>query len=489
MILKASTRGSPLALSRHLLNEKDNDHIELHSIRGFVSDDLKGAMQEVNAMSLAVKSKQPIFSVSLSPPEHEQVGVDVFEAAVAQILERNGLQDQPHALVFHEKEARRHAHLVVSRIDAEHGRVIPLPFFKQKLFELSKEIYLDQGWDLPRGFIDKRDRDPRNYDLALYQQAKREGQDAGQLKMMAQEAWAVTKGRDQAALAKEMEKRGLYLAKGDRRGHVALTWQGEVYALPRLLGCKTKDVRERLGKPHDLRNVDDTRHYIAATLEPVMGHLMGEADQAKARDMAGLDSQRDTMKAQHQLERQKLDAGQKAREDTEARQRTVSLRKGLAGLWDRLSGHYRQIKAEHERQAYDALQRDRAQRQAIVEAQLAERQNLQRQIVAVRQRHTARVQELHRDLQRLRDPQQQKKTVERSIPAKPSPQREQSKAVEPQPSSARQAWMEQQRQQPETKRSDQSDSRLSRAEWLREQQRRGTSERGRNSDQGYDHDR
>lgn len=473
MIIKASARGSPMGLARHLLNDKDNDHVELHSVRGFVSEDLSGAMREVHAMSAAVKSKQPLFSLSLSPPVQERAEVGLFESVANRILERMGLQDQPHALVFHEKEGRRHAHLVVSRIDAEHGRVVPLPHFKRKLFELSKEVYLDQGWDLPKGFIDQRDRDPLNYDLVTYQQAKREGLDPAQIKLMAKEAWAITEDMDQAAFAKELEKRGLYLAKGDRRGHVAVTWRGEVHALPRLLDCKTKQVRERLGEPKDLRSVDDTRDHIRTVLEPVMGKMMDEADQSKTQDMAPLDQERAAMTTQHRLERERLDAGQKARQETEAKDRATELRKGIGGLWDRISGRYRQTKAEHERQAYEALQRDRAQRQAIVEAQLAERQKLQQRINEVRQRHAKQLLELHNELYRLREP------VAQTI------QQEQSPASV----SARQAWLEQQRerQQPAEQTRERGQSSL-RAEWLRTQQDRTRSRNERDNNTGMERD-
>ncbi|WP_256923966.1 hypothetical protein [Sphingomonas sp. IBVSS2] len=45
MILKASQRGGGMALAAHLL-KAENEHVEIHEIRGFVSDDLKGAMKE-----------------------------------------------------------------------------------------------------------------------------------------------------------------------------------------------------------------------------------------------------------------------------------------------------------------------------------------------------------------------------------------------------------------------------------------------------------
>ncbi|TVV71854.1 hypothetical protein FOY91_16035 [Sphingomonas solaris] len=42
MILKASQRGGGMQLAVHLL-KSENEHVEVHEVRGFVSDDLKGS--------------------------------------------------------------------------------------------------------------------------------------------------------------------------------------------------------------------------------------------------------------------------------------------------------------------------------------------------------------------------------------------------------------------------------------------------------------
>jgi|GEM_PF-5438686 len=39
MILKGNQRSSARQLAVHLLNERDNEHVEVHEIRGFASDD------------------------------------------------------------------------------------------------------------------------------------------------------------------------------------------------------------------------------------------------------------------------------------------------------------------------------------------------------------------------------------------------------------------------------------------------------------------
>jgi hypothetical protein len=48
--------------------------------------------------------------------------------------------------VFHEKEGRRHAHAVWSRINGDTMRAIPIPYFKNKLNTIAKDIYLEQSW-------------------------------------------------------------------------------------------------------------------------------------------------------------------------------------------------------------------------------------------------------------------------------------------------------------------------------------------------------
>ena len=192
MILKASQRSGAKQLGLHLLKTEENEHVEVHEVSGFMSDDLMGAMKEAHALSLGTKCKQFLFSVSLNPPVGESVRIEVFEKACDAIEERLGLKGQPRMVVFHEKEGRRHAHAVWSRIDADTMTAKPLPFFKSKLRDIAKELYLENGWKMPEGFRDSNLRDPRNFTLNEWQQAKRAGLDAKQIKATIQECWAIS---------------------------------------------------------------------------------------------------------------------------------------------------------------------------------------------------------------------------------------------------------------------------------------------------------
>lgn len=182
MIFKASKRSGGRQLGSHLLKTEENEHVEIHEVSGFISDSVMGAMSEAYAAARGTKCKQYLFSMSLSPPAHESVRVEVFEKVIGDIEERLGLTGQPRVIVFHEKEGRRHCHAVWSRINAETMTAIDLPFFKNKLQALAKEVYLENGWKMPRGFENPQLRDHRNFSLDEWQQAKRTSIDPRELR-------------------------------------------------------------------------------------------------------------------------------------------------------------------------------------------------------------------------------------------------------------------------------------------------------------------
>ena len=277
MILKASQRGGSRQLALHLLKTEENEHVEVHEVRGFVSEDLQSALYEAYAVSRGTRCKQFLFSVSLNPPESESVPIPVFEAAIDAIEQKTGLSGQPRAIVFHEKEGRRHCHCVWSRIDTDAMKAINLSHFKLKLRDISRGLYIEHGWIMPRGLVNSAERDPKNYSRAEWQQAKRAKRDPRSLKAMFQDCWSVSDSK--AAFANALSSRGYYLAQGDRRGFVAVDVRGEIYAIAKWTGLRTKEVAARLGKPEDLPTVAETKERIAGMMKDVLQRHIGETEQ------------------------------------------------------------------------------------------------------------------------------------------------------------------------------------------------------------------
>ncbi len=88
-----------------------------------------------------------MYALSLSPPQNEKVPVSVFENALELVEKKPGLEGQPRVVVFHEKEGRRHAHCVWSRIDTENMKAINISHPKLKLNDIARSLYLEHGWE------------------------------------------------------------------------------------------------------------------------------------------------------------------------------------------------------------------------------------------------------------------------------------------------------------------------------------------------------
>ncbi len=400
MILKASQRSGAKQLATHLLRTDENEHVELHEISGFMSETLHGAMNEAYALSKGTKCKQFLFSVSLSPPAHESVRVEVFEKAINDIEERLGLKGQPRIIVFHEKEGRRHAHAVWSRIDADTMTAKHLPFFKTKLGELAKQLYIENGWAMPKGFENPKLRDPTSFTLKEWQQAKRAGLDPRELKSAVQDCWKRSDGV--SAFTNALEERGLYLARGDRRGHVVLTLDGEPFALSRLIDGKTKEVNAKLGDPNQLRSVNETKALIGEKIAPRLSSYIAEAKRMAVNAMKPLVEQKQKLTDAHQTARKEFDTKLKDRWDAEQRERSNRTRKGWAGVWDFMTGRYFKVRKQNELEVQFAKERDRNERHGLITTQLKERQELQSNIKTARRREAEQVLALYRDSAKFR---------------------------------------------------------------------------------------
>jgi hypothetical protein len=396
MILKASQRAGGRQLAAHLLRADENEHVEVHELRGFVADDLDGAFQEAYAASKGTRAKQFLFSLSLNPPPKERVPTETFESAIETIEQRLGLSGQPRAVVFHEKDGRRHAHCVWSRIDTEHMKAINLSHYKLKSRDIARELYLEHGWQMPRGFVSSKECDPFNCTLAQWQQMQRAGQDRKAIQQMFRECWAISDSGK--AFAQALKARGYTVARGDRRGYVAVDYRGEVYAIAKYAGLKTKQVRERLGDPEQLASVEDVKRENAARMSAMLKAHIERAEQANKLRSAALRFQYTQTIQRQRDERDKLTQAIEKRWDSENAARAARLSKGFRGLWDRLTGKYADLRRQNEREALIALRRDRDEKDSLIFRHIEEQERLQQRVRDEKKTLSLEVMRLHGDV-------------------------------------------------------------------------------------------
>ena len=403
MIMVGNSRGSGQNLARHLLSP-DNERVNVHVVDGFMSDDLHGAFKEAEAISRGTRCKKYLFSLSLNPPKDAQVGTEVFDATIARVEQQLNLTGQPKAVVFHEKsgadgETRRHCHVVWSRIDSENMKAIPMDYSKRRLNELAKELYLEHEWDMPKGFINPRFRDPKNFTLDQWQQAKRQGQDPREIKAIFQDCWKHSDNRK--AFEASLKEHGYHIARGDRRGYVATDMKGEVYSIPKWAGVKTKAVTAKLGDRESLPSLDEAKENIANTLAPTVDRL---AQEQKAK-LEALEKEKEAkakaLAEKHAQQRALQKTLQEQRAAKEEQYRNARFNKGLHGLLDRVTGEHSRTQTKNKVEAFQAAKRDEQQRDELIMRRLQKQRDLATAHEQARAKPQAIRDQLRTDLERL----------------------------------------------------------------------------------------
>ncbi|MCP4937149.1 MAG: AAA family ATPase [bacterium] len=378
MILKGNQRAHGRELALHLMNVEDNEHAVVHELRGFLASDLMGAFKEVEAISLGTKCQQYLFSLSLNPPQLAKVPVQEFEKVVGEIEQRLGLSDLPRAIVFHEKNGRRHAHCVWSRIDVTRMRAINLSHFKRRLMDISRELYLEHSWEMPAGLRDHKDYDPLNYSHAEARQAKRVKRDPQELKELFKSCWAASDSR--TAFAAALWEKGFCLARGDRRGFVAVDVQGEVYSLSRWCDVKAKVLRARLSDGAELPNVDEAIALLNNSARQDNGPASHNHSDRQRHFLRDHEQKLSELVARQREERRTLSKAQEVRRVEEIRFRQSRLPTGLKAVWAQLAGMYKPLVDELALEAQACEARDRIETEALIERHLAERRELGREL-------------------------------------------------------------------------------------------------------------
>ena len=349
--------------------------MELHELRGFVANDLDGALNEVYAVSRGTRAKQYLYSLSLNPPPSEKVSTTTFDDAINRAEVALGLQGQSRAVVFHEKNGRRHAHAVWSRIDRVSMKAIQMSFTKRKLMGLSRDLYIENNWKMPKGMMNSQHRDPRNFTLAQWQQAKRQGKDPQVIKADLQDCWNVS--GTQSAYIGALTKKGYILARGDRNGFLAVDFKGEAFSVPRWTGIKAKEVRAKLTTPESLDGLEEARNKIAQQMRAMLINANRQNKLEIDGKLANFELIKSKIQETHRMEREALHEFQRLRFKKEVMKQQRRVRKGFAGLIDEITGRRTLQKRAAEHAALKSIERDRNERDALAIDQLDERRKLE----------------------------------------------------------------------------------------------------------------
>lgn len=263
MIAKGTLHNNGAKLAVYMTTGKEGERAELWQLRGFAAADIKDAFRSVHVMAAATQGTKPFFHVQVRNPEGEALTRPQWERVADRIEAKLGYSGQPRAIAFHRDEATGHEHMHVafSRIDDATMTMKPLPFFKLRLKEVSRELEQELGLTPVRNERPGKVMAPQRDEE---EQARRLGID---LKSVRDTIRACYDRADSGkAFAAALAEHDLILAQGERRDFVVIDPAGGLHALgKRVLGATAAQTRDRLADLDRaaLPTVEEVRQQLA----------------------------------------------------------------------------------------------------------------------------------------------------------------------------------------------------------------------------------
>jgi hypothetical protein len=245
MIAKGTTHNNGAKLAKYMTESQDGQRAELWQLRGFEATNIKDAFRDVQIMAEATKCEQPFFHVQVRNRDGEILTRQQFEYAADRIERMLGLSDQPRAITFHtyEHNNEQHMHVAWSRIDQDTLTAKPLPFFKERLKKISRELELHFGLEPVTNHREGHIKYAPT--RAEHEQARRLGVDIHEIRNTIRACWDHSdNGRSfEAALA----DKDLILARGDQRDFAVIDHEGGMHVLgKRILDVSAAKIRTRM---------------------------------------------------------------------------------------------------------------------------------------------------------------------------------------------------------------------------------------------------
>lgn len=314
---KGRANPSASGLANYLERQDKNEQVIFHGAKGTLSQDIQGALSEMEALKEGTRCHDPLYHVSLRPREGEHLTREQWERAQEIMGEELGFKGHQSIAIEHRNGEDSHYHFVFNRINPEtlKAQSIGWNYVSHEKAErrIEKEFELEpvQGRFIAEDGKPRADHGPTQGEV---RKAKESGGNVYEWRDEIREIAASLE--DGGDLRAALEARGYLLAKGDKVAFMILDAAGNEHRLAQTLGVKVKDLSTKIGgfDPASLPTVEEAREQQKeqeAAREKDSGQDTAKAYAAPSYDRAGMVSQQ---KAAQRDFTQRTEAQTKARE-------------------------------------------------------------------------------------------------------------------------------------------------------------------------------
>lgn len=337
MIIKGKSRASAGQAGNYLLDQKQNERVELIEIKGTLSDNVKDAMREWEAIAAGSRAEKPFYHASINPEKGVYLTPEQWEKAVDLLAKNLGLENCARVVVEHDKDGRTHRHILFNRVDPETGKAVRMSHNYRAHELTSLALAKEFGLNRPKGrhVLEEgekpADRGPNHDEV---KQSAKTGVKLYKWRDEIRDIYTKTlEGKPDATgqeIAAALEEKGHMIAKGDKVAFMILDPSGTPHRMAQSLGLKVKDLKESFSDidPATLPNVEQARINQVVKQAEIARERERKDAQKASRKGAGMydresmaSQQRDALRHAKDKQRQAQDKQQQERgQQAEAQQ-------------------------------------------------------------------------------------------------------------------------------------------------------------------------
>lgn len=250
------------------MNAQDNELVEVKEMRGFTSQDVKGAFQEIDIIAAGTRVKNPFYHASINPRADEHLTPEQWNTAVDTLEKNLGLDGHARFQIEHVKEGREHRHIIWNRLD-ENLKLTSDSFTYQAHDKTRRE--LEQLFDHEPTPATPQPSQRRSREFAEWENFR--GSQTGiPPQQVKEEITALFHASDSGvAFQSALEHSGYTLCRGDKRDTLCvIDSAGSSHALVRRIdGIRTAELRQFMADidPHTLPSVKEATEFVKAEAE------------------------------------------------------------------------------------------------------------------------------------------------------------------------------------------------------------------------------
>jgi hypothetical protein len=319
VIIKGRSNRCTWWWSQHLQDTEENERVRIAKIDGLVSNNIDDLLHEIEAHGLGLggNAKNPFWIAIVNPGPKEHLTEQDRDRAVEILAKERGLTGQPYFVVEHDKKGWKHWHVVWSRIDAEHMRLLSDRFDAKVCHAASRKIENELGLERVIGPFDREPgtprppRAPEAWEMYRGMKTQIDPRDIG-----AEVTELYRQSQNGREFQAELERHGYQLVTG-RRGLLILDSAGHEHSLARRIeGVKTAEINafmrdvDRAALPTLEQGKAQFQERKIAGLEADRATVRDEIEWQEALDRAGI--------AKEENQRQFVEPKEREKEETRA---------------------------------------------------------------------------------------------------------------------------------------------------------------------------